>query len=321
MIVAGDLGGTKSNLGTFDSRDGKLVPIAEEHLDSHKYASVEELVQDYINQTKSNCSAACFGVAGPVVDNTVRASNLPWMIQGDSLARLLKIPSVRLLNDLEATCYGLEVLAPNELVCIHDGTKEDRANKVIIAAGTGLGEGVIFWDGERHFPSPTEGGHADWAPHTEQQADLWRFLKARNEIVSSEIILSGRGFKSLHDFLNPGDVHPEFNDPNVDPAPIITEAALAKTCPTCVATLDLWVDIYGSEAGNLAIRNVARAGIYIAGGIAVKIIEKLKDGRFAKAVAEKEKLGYLLSQIPIYVVMNEKAPLLGAAHVASQNGK
>jgi glucokinase len=321
MIVAGDLGGTKSNLGTFDSRDGKLVPIAEEHLDSHKYASVEELVQDYINQTKSNCSAACFGVAGPVVDNTVRASNLPWMIQGDSLARLLKIPSVRLLNDLEATCYGLEVLAPNELVCIHDGTKEDRANKVIIAAGTGLGEGVIFWDGQRHFPSPTEGGHADWAPHTEQQADLWRFLKARNEIVSSEIILSGRGFKSLHDFLNPGDVHPEFNDPNVDPAPIITEAALAKTCPTCVATLDLWVDIYGSEAGNLAIRNVARAGIYIAGGIAVKIIEKLKDGRFAKAVAEKEKLGYLLSQIPIYVVMNEKAPLLGAAHVASQNGK
>jgi glucokinase len=320
MIVAGDLGGTKSNLGTFDSRDGKLVPIAEEHLDSHKYASVEELVQDYINQTKSNCSAACFGVAGPVVDNTVRASNLPWMIQGDSLARLLKIPSVRLLNDLEATCYGLEVLTPDELVCIHDGTKEERANKVIIAAGTGLGEGVIFWDGQRHFPSPTEGGHADWAPHTEQQADLWQFLKVRNEIVSSEIILSGRGFKSLHDFLNPGDVHPEFNDPNVDPAPIITEAALAKTCPTCVATLDLWVDIYGSEAGNLAIRNVARAGIYIAGGIAVKIIEKLKDGRFAKAVAEKEKLGYLLSQIPIYVVMNEKAPLLGAAHVASQNG-
>jgi glucokinase len=321
MIVAGDLGGTKSNLGTFDSRDGKLVPIAEEHLDSHKYASVEELVQDYINQTKSNCSAACFGVAGPVVDNTVRASNLPWMIQGDSLARLLKIPSVRLLNDLEATCYGLEVLAPDELVCIHDGTKEERANKVIIAAGTGLGEGVIFWDGQRHFPSPTEGGHADWAPHTEQQADLWRFLKARNEIVSSEIILSGRGFKSLHDFLNPNDVHPEFNDPNVDPAPIITQAALDKTCATCVATLDLWVDIYGSEAGNLAIRNVARAGIFIAGGIAVKILEKLKDGRFAKAVAEKEKLGYLLSQIPIYVVMNEKAPLLGAAHVASQNGK
>ncbi len=321
MIVAGDLGGTKSNLGTFDPRNGKLVPIAEGHLDSHKYASVEELVQDYISQTKSSCSAACFGVAGPVVDNAVRASNLPWMIQGDSLARLLKIPSVRLLNDLEATCYGLEVLSPSELVCIHDGVKEDRANKVIIAAGTGLGEGVIFWDGQRHFPSPTEGGHADWAPHTEQQCDLWRFLKARNEIVSSEIILSGRGFKSLHEFLNPKDNHPEFSDPNVDPAPIITQGGLDKSCATCVATLDLWVDIYGSEAGNLAIRNVARGGIFIAGGIAVKILSKLKDGRFAKAVAEKEKLGYLLSQIPIYVVMNEKAPLLGAAHVAAQNGK
>jgi glucokinase len=321
MIVAGDLGGTKSNLGTFDPRNGKLVPVAEEHLDSHKYASVEALVQDYISQTNSTCSAACFGVAGPVVDNAVRASNLPWMIQGDSLARLLKIPSVRLLNDLEATCYGLEVLAPSELECIHEGTKDDRANKVIIAAGTGLGEGVIFWDGDRHFPSPTEGGHADWAPHTEQQCDLWRFLKARNDIVSSEIILSGRGFKSLHEFLNPNDSHPEFNDPTVDPAPIITQGALDKSCATCVATLDLWVDIYGSEAGNLAIRNVARGGIFIAGGIAVKILSKLKDGRFAKAVAEKEKLGYLLSQIPIYVVMNEKAPLLGAAHVAAQNGK
>jgi glucokinase len=321
MIVAGDLGGTKSNLGTFEPRNGKLVPIAEEHLDSHKYSSVEELVQDYISQTHSSCSAACFGVAGPVVDNAVRASNLPWMIQGESLARILKIPRVRLLNDLEATCYGLEVLAPNELVCIHEGTKDDRATKVLIAAGTGLGEGVIFWDGQRHFPSPTEGGHADWAPHTEQQADLWRYLKARNEIVSSEIILSGRGFKSLHDFLNANDVHPEFSDPKVDPAPIITQAALEKTCATCVATLDLWVDIYGSEAGNLAIRNVARGGIFIAGGIAVKILSKLKDGRFAKAVAEKEKLGYLLSQIPIYVVLNEKAPLLGAAHVASQNGR
>lgn len=320
MILAGDLGGTKSNLGTFEPRNGTLVPVAEEHLDSHKYASVEDLVQDFIRQTKSSCSAACFGVAGPVVDNTVRASNLPWMIQGDSLARLLKVPRVRLLNDLEATCYGLEVLAPEELVCIHEGTKDERANKVIIAAGTGLGEGVMFWDGNRHFPSPTEGGHSDWAPHTEQQADLWRFLKARNEIVSIEIILSGRGFKSLHQFLNPSEHHPEFDDPKVDPAPIITQGALEKTCGTCVATLDLWVDIYGSEAGNLAIRNVARGGIFVAGGIAVKILSKLKDGRFAKAVADKEKLGYLLSQIPIYVVLNEKAPLLGAAHVASLNG-
>ena len=321
MILAGDLGGTKSNLGTFEARNGKLVPLAEEHLDSQKYSSVEDLVMDFVRQTKSSFAAACFGVAGPVVDNAVRASNLPWTIQGESLAKLLKVPSVRLLNDLEATCYGLDVLAPNELICIHEGVNDQRANKVIIAAGTGLGEGVIFWDGQRHFPSPTEGGHADWAPHTEQQAELWRFLKARNDIVSSEIILSGRGFKSLHEFLNPNDRHPEFNDPNVDPAPIITHAALEKTCATCVATLDLWVDIYGSEAGNLAIRNVARGGIFIAGGIAVKILPKLKDGRFAKAVAEKEKLGYLLSQIPIYIVMNEKAPLLGAAHVASQNGK
>ncbi len=318
MILAGDLGGTKSNLGSFEPKNGKLVPVFEEHLDSHKYASVEDLVQDFVRQAKSDYSAACFGVAGPVVDNNVRASNLPWMIKGDSLARLLKIPRVRLLNDLEATCYGLDVLEPNELVCIHEGVVDPRATKVLIAAGTGLGEGVIFWDGEHHFPSATEGGHADWAPHTEQQGELWRYLKARNEIVSSEIILSGRGFKSLHEFLAPDVHHPEFDQPGADPAPIITNGALDKTCQTCVATLDLWVDIYGSEAGNLAVRNVARGGIYVAGGIAVKILPKLKDGRFAKAVAEKEKLEYLLSQIPIYVVLNEKAPLLGAARVAAQ---
>jgi glucokinase len=209
------------------------------------------------------------------------------------------------------------VLDPSDLDNIHPGTPGPQATKVIIAAGTGLGEGVLFWDGNKYHPSATEGGHSDWAPNTEQQLDLWRYLRERNEIVSCETILSGRGFPALHDFLDPSIRHPEYEAPDADPAPFITKHALAGTCPVCVRTLSLWVDIYGSEAGNLAIRNVARGGIYVAGGIAVKILPKLKEGRFAQAAAHKEKMVALLSQVPIFVVLNEKAPLIGAAHVAA----
>jgi len=317
MILAGDVGGTKCNLGVFEPRDGKLVCVTQSHLPSHKYERLEDLVAEFLKQANVKVTAACFGIAGPIVENRVRTSNLPWEISGESLARMLAVPEVRLLNDLEATCYGVLVFGPDQLECIHEGTIGAHATKVVIAAGTGLGQGILFWDGRKYHPSATEGGHADWAPHTDQQIELWKFLKQRNPIVSCEVLLSGRGFPEVHDFLDPSARHPEFDGPDADPAPVITKNALEKICPVCVRTLDLWVDIYGSEAGNLAVRNVARGGIYVAGGIAVKILPKLKDGRFAAAVADKEKMKELLSAIPIYVVLNEKAPLIGAAHVAA----
>jgi glucokinase len=317
VILAGDVGGTKCNLGIFEQREGSLVCVREEQLSSHKYARLEDLVAEFLKQANTKVTGACFGIAGPIVDNRVRTSNLPWEISGDSLARLLSVASVRLLNDLEATCYGVLVFGPDQLERIHDGVTGPQATKVVIAAGTGLGEGILFWDGKKHHPNATEGGHADWAPHDEQQIELWKFLKQRNPIVSCEILLSGRGFPEVHEFLDPSVIHPEFKTPDLDPAPVITKNALEKICPVCVRTLDLWVDIYGSEAGNLAVRNVARGGIYVAGGIAVKILPKLKDGRFAAAAAEKEKMKDLLSSIPIYVVLNETAPLIGAAHVAA----
>ena len=170
-----------------------------------------------------------------------------------------------------------------------DGTR------VVIAAGTGLGEAILFWDGKRHLPVATEGGHSDFAPQTDQQAELWKFLKKRFEFVSNEIILAGRGFQHLHEFLNPEVRHPGFDDSTIDPAPEITRQALDKSCPVCVATLDLWVEIYGSEAGNLAIRTLARGGIYVAGGIAVKILSKMKDGNFAAAASRKEKMGEVIA--------------------------
>jgi glucokinase len=317
MILAGDIGGTKSNLGAFEERSGKLVCVVQDSLPSRKFSTLEDLVADFLQRTKVKVDAACFGIAGPIVDNSVRTTNLPWNVTASDLENLLGVPSVRLLNDLEATCYSILVLEPSDFENIHPGVEGPNATKVIIAAGTGLGEGVIFWDGKKHHPSATEGGHSDWAPNTDQQIELWRYLRARNEIVSCEIILSGRGFPELHDFLDPSARHPEFSNPDEDPAPIITKHALDGTCAVCVRTLDLWVDMYGSETGNLAIRNVARGGIYVAGGIAVKILPKLKEGRFASAVAHKEKMTGLLSAIPINVVLNEKAPLIGAAHVAA----
>ena len=319
MILAGDVGGTKSNLGLFDLRHGKLVRVAYKRYTSHEYAGLHEVAQDFLKEHGVKVSAASFGIAGPVVNNTVRATNLPWVVDGAEMAKFLGLGQVRLLNDLEAAGYGIRVMEPADLEVIYPGTPSPQATQVVIAAGTGLGEGILFWNGKDHIPVATEGGHADFSPATDQQADLWKFLKKRNDFVSSELLLSGRGFQNIHEFLSPYDKHPGF-DPTTDPAPEITRRALAGECPVCVATLNLWIEIYGSEAGNFALRALARGGIYVAGGIAVKVLPKLRDGGFAAAVRRKEKLEDFLAQIPITVVLNQDCPLMGAAFVASQTG-
>lgn len=321
MILAADVGGTKSNLGLFeiergDAQPETLVRVTQKRYSSRDHAGLEEIVRDFLSVTGAQVSAACFGIAGPVVDNRVRTGNLPWIVDGASLARQLGLARVRLLNDLEATGYGIGIIGPGDFETLYAGVPAPNAPQVVIAAGTGLGEGILWWDGTRHVPMATEGGHADFAPHTDQQADLWRYVKARSEFVSTEMLLSGRGFRTVHEFLDPAVRHAEFDDPAVDPAPEITRRALATECPVCVAAVDLWVEIYGSEAGNLAVRSVARGGIYVAGGIAVKILPKLRDGRFAAAVRHKEKMMDFLAQVPIHVVLDEECPLKGAAYVA-----
>jgi glucokinase len=316
MILAGDIGGTKTNLGLFDVQRGTLVRVTEKRYPSHEHKGLEEIVKDFVSVTGMKANAACFGIAGPVVNNRVHAGNLPWIVDGATMASLLGLDRVRLLNDLEATAYGISVMGPGDLESIYQGVSAPQASRVVIAAGTGLGEAILFWDGTKHVPTATEGGHADFAPHTDQQADLWRFIKGRSEFVSNELILSGRGFRTIHEFLDPAVRHPGFDDSGIDPAPEITRQGLAKTCQVCVATLDLWVEIYGSEAGNLVVRTVARGGIYVAGGIAVKILPLLKDGRFAASVRHKEKMTDFLAQVPIHVVLDEDCPLKGAAYAA-----
>jgi glucokinase len=316
LIVAGDIGGTKTNLGIFDVQRGKLTKVADQRYPSREHKGLEEIVADFMKVTGAKATCASFGIAGPIVDNRVRTGNLPWVIDGATMAKMLGLDRVRLLNDLEAAAYGISVLEPTDLETLREGVAAPQAPRAVIAAGTGLGEAILFWDGTRHIPTATEGGHADFAPHTEQQVELWRFIKARSEFVSNELILSGRGFKTLHEFLNPDVRHPGFDDPSADPAPEITRKALAGECPVCVAAMNLWIEIYGSEAGNLVVRSVARGGLYVAGGIAVKILPLLKGSLFTTAMQHKEKMTEFLAQVPVRVVLDEECPLKGAAYAA-----
>ncbi len=316
MILAGDVGGTKTNLGLFDVQNGVLVKVADKRYVSHEYKGLEEIIADFVRTTGAKPTAAGFGIAGAVVDYRVHTSNLPWDVDGQTLARQLGLGLVRLLNDLEATAHGISTLRPVDLEILHQGVSAPEAPRAVIAAGTGLGEAILFWDGSKHIPTATEGGHADFAPHTIRQAELWKFIKARSEFVSTELILSGRGFRTVHEFLSQAVRHPAFDDPKIDSAVEITRMALARECPVCIDAVGLWVEIYGSEAGNLAVRTVARGGIYVAGGIAVKILPLLQDGRFVAAAQHKEKMADFLRQIPIQVVLDEECPLKGAANAA-----
>ena len=324
MILAGDVGGTKCNLALFEARLGTLRRLAQRRFESNNYPHFEEIVGEFVRQIEGSSAGergkiavAGFGVAGPVIDHRVRATNLPWLVDGASLERILGIPRVLLLNDLEATAHSLDLLRPSEMCALNEGTPAAQANKALLAAGTGLGEAILFWHGEGYSVAATEGGHADFAARTDQEIELLRFLKKRHAHVSCEMVLSGRGFRSIHEFLDSAVRHPSFEAPDVDPAPVITHLALTGGCSVCVKTLDMWTAIYGAEAGNLALKALARGGVYVAGGIAAKILPKLKDGTFLRAFSDKGRFGILLGQIPISVVLNEDAPLLGVAAQAA----
>ena len=321
MILAGDVGGTKCNLALFSENGGKLTSVFKQRFASKDFAQFDLIVREFSLQAaphlaKERVRAAGFGVAGPVIENRVRATNLPWTVDAAVLASELKLSDVVLMNDLGATGHSIEHLCPEEYCVLNDGTPEHGGTRALLAAGTGLGQSILVWDGARYRVVPSEGGHSDFAPHTEQQIELLRYMRRRYPQVSWELILSGRGFRTIHEFLNPSVIHPSFEDPGADPAPEITKLGLAKECPVCVDTLDLWTEIYGAEAGNLALKVLALGGVYVAGGIAVKIIEKIKDGAFFEAFQDKWKFESMLSNIPVSVVLNESAPLLGAAYEA-----
>ncbi len=321
MILAGDVGGTKCNLALFAEKNGKLEFVFRERFASKEFAQFDLIIREFSRRASqhlngSKIEAAGFGVAGPVINNRIHATNLPWVVDADTLAGEVGVKSVVLVNDLGATGHSLQHLPPEDFCVLNAGTPLAGASRALLAAGTGLGEGILFWDGNRYKVVPSEGGHSDFSPRTDQQIELLKFMRHRYPQVSWELILSGRGFRTLHEFIAPSVKHPIFEDPDADPAPFITKSGLDHSCPVCVETLELWTNIYGAEAGNLALKVLALGGVYVAGGIAVKILPKMKDGTFFNAFKDKWHFENMLLDVPVSIVLNESAPLIGAAYEA-----
>jgi glucokinase len=316
LILAGDIGGTKTHLALFSSQDNNLKAEYQKTYQSQQYSGLEPLLHDFLATGKHPIGRASFGIAGPLIDGRVNPPNLDWVVDPLSLAKALGLPSVSLLNDLEAAAYGISTLAPEEFI-------RRPGNKVLIAAGTGLGETIIFDDGKNYYPLASEGGHADFAARNEMEIELLRYLIGRFGRVSYERVVSGPGLANIYDFLSeragsrvPGPFADKIAAAE-DRSPVISQAALAGDPEIAVKAMDLLVSSYGAEAGNLALKAKAIGGVYVGGGIAPKILSKLNNGTFMQAFNEKGRYRELVSSIPVYVVLNEKAALRGAAYHAS----
>jgi glucokinase len=327
MILAGDIGGTKCNLAMLQETDAATLQLVfQRRYATRDFSRFEDLIEHFRRQAAElegnaageRISAAGFGVAGAVVEGRLHANNLPWALNPPELASKLdlNLKNIVLLNDVVATAWSLDKLPAKDLAVLNPSVAQPNGTRVLMAVGTGLGETFLFWDGRQYRMFPSEGGLASFAPRTEREIQLLVHLKKRLPHVCCEDVLSGRGIRAIHEFLDPAVRHPSFGGSGVDPAREITEQACAGTCQVCVATLDLWTEAYGSEAGNLAVRALAFGGVYVAGGIAPKILPKLNDGTFFRAFCDKTKLSPVLARIPIYVVLNEDAPIWGAAYQA-----
>jgi glucokinase len=321
MILAGDVGGTKVHLALYDFIDGKLEYIRDERYPAKDYSGLEEIVKEFLGAQKVD--AACFGVPGPVRNGRLRLTNLPWTLDSHELSVNLSITHVFLINDLEANGYGVAELTTEQVYTLSEGDASQMGNRALIAAGTGLGEGFLVWNGRSHLPNPSEGGHADYAPRNEDEIDLLRFLKQKyNGRVSFERVISGMGLTNIYEFLREvrGMEEPAWLAERIaavaDPNAVITELALAAKSEICEKALDMFVSAYGAEAANLALKVMSVGGVYIGGGIAPRIIEKLKDGTFMKAFTDKGRLSQLLINMPVRVILESRAALLGAAAYA-----
>ncbi|OLC53327.1 MAG: glucokinase [Acidobacteria bacterium 13_1_40CM_4_69_4] len=322
MILAGDIGATKTRLALFAGAPGRSDPVSERTYASHDYPGLEVIALDFIRATGASLDRACFGVAGPVRDGRCSTTNLAWVVDSRDLARDLRLPRVALLNDLEASAYGLEALHPDERVVLQEGSPGATGHAALIAAGTGLGEAGLYWDGRRHRPFATEGGHAAFAPADETQIDLLRYLLRHFEQVSWERVLSGPGIVNLYSFLRDsgrGEEPPWLAEEISagDPAAVISSAALTGRSRLCLETLDLFVALYGAEAGNLALKVMASGGVFIGGGIAPKILPRLRGPAFVRAFVSKGRMRPLLEAMPVRVVLNDRLALLGAARYAA----
>jgi len=325
MILAGDIGGTNARLAYFQPQNGHLNLVSERVYPSREHSEFGEIVTQFLKDSGSRPEVACFGIAGPVRDGRVETSNLPWVIEQSRLAKQISLPSTWLINDLEASAWGIGALSPGDLVPLNRVSGHVSGNQAVIAAGTGLGQAGLYWDGSHHQVFACEGGHCDFAPQGELQIELLRYLAARFEHVSYERILSGPGLVNVYEFLRDRGKEketPEFAAElkNGDAAAAISRAAIDGTSTLAVQALDLFIDVYGAEASNLALKTMATGGLFLSGGISPKILSKLQGPKFMQAFLHKGRLRPLVESIPVQVVTNEKAGLLGAARCAAVRG-
>lgn len=325
MILAGDIGGTSTRLAFFELQYGRLVIVAGKTYRSRDYDSLAQVVRQF--EKDYGCTGirhAAFGVAGPVRNGQAKTTNLPWLIDRARLARELDLQAkdVDLINDLEANAWGAMALAPADLTVLNQGNPDTTGNAAVIAAGTGLGEAGLYWDGQRHRAFASEGGHVDFAPRNALEIDLLHYLLRPYRHVSYERILSGPGLHTIYRFLRDTGRGRESQQlaeamRAEDPAAVISQTALKDGDALCVQALDLFVALYGAAAGNLALKLMASAGVYLGGGIAPRIIEKLKGPEFMAAFTGKGRMKDLLQEIPVRVIMNDQTALLGAARCAA----
>lgn len=320
MILAGDIGGTNARLAAFETDGNRLQCVVEKVYASKDHNGLPEIVADFVKTEGIPAQSACFGVAGPVRSGRSKISNLPWTIDSRELATQLRLRTVGLINDLEALAYGLDVLESKDLVTISEGSTDAEGNMAVVSAGSGLGEAGLYWDGFRHHPFATEGGHTEFAPKNDVELELLQYLmkKYGHQHVSYERILSGPGVRNIYEFLRDTskEEEPDWLKEQLaaarDVPALISELALVKKAQICDRTLSIFVSIFGSEAGNCALKIMGTGGIYVA-GIAGKIVPKMKEPGFMESFLDKGRMRSLLEAVPIKIVLNDDSGLLGAA--------
>jgi glucokinase len=319
MILAGEIGATRTRLAAFETEGNKLQCAVEKTYPSQEHRGLADILNIFIHSEGIPVHSACFGVAGPVRAGRSKISNLEWTIDSREVAAQLKVSSVGLLNDLEAYAYGVDALESKDLVILSAGSEDAEGNRAVISARTGLGIAGLWWDGFRHHPFACEGGHADFAPKNQLEMDLAQYLKKKYEHVSCERILSGPGIRNIYDFLRdsnkaaePAWLRDELAEAKDQPA-LISRLALESKAEICEQTMSIFVSVYGSETGNCALNFMATGGVFIGGSIAAKIVPLMKRPVFMESFLNKGRMRSLLSDMSVKIITNDDTGLMGAA--------
>src|SRR3984885_3054626 len=319
MILAGEIGATRTRLAAFETQGNRLQCVVEKAYASQQHDGLSGILADFVKSEGIPVHSACLGVAGPVRAGRSKISNLPWIIDAKEVARQLRLNSVGLLNDLEAYAYGIDGLESKDFIALSEGVEEAEGNRAVISAKTGLGVAGLSWDGFRHHPFACEGGHADFAPRNDLQMELLAYLQKKYGRISCERILSGRGIKNIYDFLR--DAHkaeePEWLRTQMstapDPPALISQLALQGKAAICDQALSIFVSVFGAATGNCALNFMSTGGIFIGGSIAAKIVPKMKDPVFLESFLDKGRMETILKDMPVKIVVNDNSGMIGAA--------